>query len=49
MIYYDDMREAWVDSEDEDFLVTMTPEGCGEELDMTFETQEEFWRYYNNT
>ena len=45
MIYYDYMYEEWTD--DEDFHVAMSPEGGNEYLDMTFKTEEEFWKWYN--
>jgi len=46
MIAYDYMAEAWTD--DEDFKVSMTPEGDRAELQQKFATKEEFWVYYYN-
>jgi len=46
MIAYDYMAEAWTD--DEDFKVSMTPEGDRAELQQKFATKEEFWAYYYN-
>lgn len=45
MILYDDMSEKWIDENDPAFGVSMTPDGgCPSE---EFETQEDFWRWYN--
>lgn len=46
MIDYNCMSEAWEDSEDPKFKVSMTPEGDGEEFELTFETQTEFYKWY---
>lgn len=49
IIYYDWMIETWIK---EDYgvpdveLISMTPEN-GEVLYDTFETEEEFWEWYN--
>lgn len=47
MIEYNSMTESWFDTEDFNFEVSMTPEGYNE-YDITFENQEEFWRWCNN-
>jgi len=47
MIAYDYWPEEWVDEDDEDFKVSMAPEGDPAELQQQFATQEEFWVYYN--
>jgi len=47
MICYNSMAEAWIDDEDDSFYVDMTPEGG--EPDFEFETQEEFWNWYNSS
>jgi hypothetical protein len=43
-IFYDPMREAWVDEFDPNFEVGMTPEGG--EPKYSFKTQVEFWEWY---
>ncbi len=48
MITYNPMSEAWMDDDDEDFKVSMTPEGDRAELQQQFATKEEFWAYYYN-
>jgi len=47
MITYDYMAEEWIDDEDEEFKVPMTPEGDRAELQQKFTTKEEFLAYYN--
>jgi len=47
MIGYDYMNEEWMDDDDEDFKVPMTPDGDPEELRQKFATKEEFFTYYN--
>lgn len=53
MIYYNSQNEAWEDENDDSFSVGMTPEGSwteegAAELAQEFETQEDFWKWYNN-
>jgi len=45
MITYNPMSEAWMDDDDEDFKVSMTPEGDRAELQQKFATKEEFWAF----
>jgi len=47
MIAYDYMNEEWMDDDDEDFKVPMTPDGDPEELRQKFATKKEFFNYYN--
>jgi len=46
MIAYDYMNEEWMDDDDEDFKVPMTPDCDPEELRQKFATKEEFLNYY---
>lgn len=46
MISWCPMYEQWDDTEDDSFVVDMTPEGEGDDLEMTFSSQEEFWKWY---
>lgn len=42
LIGYDCQNECWTDNFDDDFKVSMTPEG-GIEDDLTFNSQTDFW------
>lgn len=46
MIYYDCMDEAWRSTEDPAFDVDFTPESS-EDCDNEFETEDDFWDWYN--
>lgn len=47
MIYYNPMTEQWEDDEDPKWSVSMTPEGDSEEeLEQSFNTREDFYKYY---
>ena len=48
LIFYDSCLEAWIDQADESFKIGMTPEGLSSELSKEFNSQEEFWKWYNN-
>ena len=47
-ITYNPMGEIWEDDEDDDFIVGMTPEGDGEDLEKQYASQNEFWDWYNS-
>ncbi len=48
MIYYDWMGEGWVDEDDDNFFVDMTPEGGIDDpkLNQEFDTREDFFAWY---
>ena len=50
MVVYNPMSEAWIDTEDETFKVSMTPEGSSDndELEQEFQSQDDFYKWYNN-
>jgi len=45
MINYNWQSEKWEDDADPGFEVDMTPE-VSKDLELTFDTQEEFWLWY---
>ena len=47
-IWYASDIEAWIDPDDKSFRVGMTPEGPVEEYKLEFETQEDFYKWYNS-
>ena len=47
MIYYDWQSEGWIDTENDEFFIDMTPESI-EGPDQKFDTQEEFYEWYHS-
>jgi hypothetical protein len=46
MIYYDHHNEQWLDSQNEAFKVTMTPDGDPAELEREFDDFEDWYHWY---
>jgi hypothetical protein len=46
MIYYDHEHETWLDSQNEAFKVSMTPEGDPKELEREFYDFEDWYHWY---
>jgi hypothetical protein len=48
MIYYNWEYESWLDENQDNFRVGMTPEGDPKDLEKEFDSPEKFWEWYNS-
>jgi len=49
MIFYDHENEQWLDSQNEAFKVSMTPEGDPKELEREFYDFEDWYHWYRGS